>query len=78
MLILHAFSWQLCTSLREDFYRSSAKHKNADVCPSYNNTREVKQRCYPTKESFTVTDTLAAVKLHGLFDHTIFTLSTNP
>jgi len=69
--MLNAFSWQLSTSLCEDFYWSSAKQKNADACPSYSNTREVKQRCYTTKESFTVTDTLAAVKLRGLFDHTI-------
>jgi hypothetical protein len=71
VLILNAFSWQLSTSLCEDFYRSSAKQKNADVCPNYNNTREAKQRSFPTKESFTVTDTPAAVKLHGPFDHTI-------
>jgi hypothetical protein len=31
----------------------------------------VKQRCYPTEESFTVTDTLAEVKLQDLLDHTI-------
>ena len=28
--------------------RSSAKQKNADIYPSYNNIRKVKQRCYPT------------------------------
>jgi hypothetical protein len=51
--------------------RSSAKQKNADIYPSYNNIREAKQRCYPSKESFTVTDTLAEVKLQDLLDHTI-------
>jgi len=45
--------------------------RTLSVCPSYNNTREGKQRSFPTKESFTVTDTPAAVKLHGLFYHTI-------
>ena len=71
MFILNGFSWQLSTSLCEDFYRSSAKQKKADVCLGYNNTREAKQRSLPTKKSFTVTVTPATVKLHGLFDHTI-------
>jgi hypothetical protein len=51
--------------------RSSTKQKNADIYPSYNNIREVKQCCYCSKESFTVTDTLAEVKLQDLLDHTI-------
>jgi hypothetical protein len=44
---------------------------NADVYPSYSNIRAVKQCCYPSKELFTVTDTLAEVKLWDLLDHTI-------
>jgi hypothetical protein len=44
---------------------------NADIYPSYNNIREANQLCYPSKESFTVTDTLAEVKLQDLLDHTI-------
>ena len=42
--------------------RSSAKQKNADISPSYNNVREAKQCCYSTKGSFTVTDALTEVK----------------
>jgi hypothetical protein len=51
--------------------RSSAKQKNADIYPSYNNIREAKQLCYRSKESFTVIDTLAEVKLQDLLNHTI-------
>ena len=47
--------------------RSSAKQKNADIYPSYNNFIEAKQCCYPTKESFTV----AEAKLQDLLGHTI-------
>lgn len=47
--------------------RSSAEQKNADIRPSYNNFREAKQCCYPTKESFTV----AEAKLQNLFGHTV-------
>jgi len=39
--------------------------------PVNNNNREAKKRCYPSNKSFTVTDTLAAVELHYLLDHTI-------
>ena len=53
---------------------SSAKQKNADIYPSCNNIREAKRRCYRSKESFTVTDTLAEVKLQDLHDHTIIRL----
>jgi hypothetical protein len=51
--------------------RPSAKQKNADIYPSCNNIEKVKQHCYPTEESFTVTDTLAEVKLQDILDHTI-------
>jgi hypothetical protein len=46
---------------------SSAKQKNVDIYTSYNNIRKAKQRCYPTKDSFIVTDTLAEVKLQDPF-----------
>ena len=43
----------------------------SDIYPSYNNIRKAKQRCYPAEKSFTVTDTLAELKLQDLLDHTI-------
>jgi hypothetical protein len=49
--------------------RSNVK-QNADIYPSYYIT-EVKQHCYPNKQSFRVTDTPAAVYLQDLVDHTI-------
>jgi hypothetical protein len=46
---------------------SSAKQQKPNTCPSHNNITEAKQRCYSSKESFTVTE----VKLQDHLDHTV-------
>ncbi|XP_050301756.1 uncharacterized protein LOC126739959 [Anthonomus grandis grandis] len=44
---------------------------NPSMYPCYSKIQEVKKECYPDKESITVTETLADIKLQNLMDHTV-------
>ena len=48
--------------------RSSAKRKNADIYPPYNEVREAKRKCYP--DNISITEDSAKVPLQNLLDHT--------
>lgn len=50
---------------------------NTSVYPCYSKIQEVKKECYPDKESITVTETLAEIKLQSLMDHTVSRLLTD-
>ncbi|XP_050298635.1 uncharacterized protein LOC126737681 [Anthonomus grandis grandis] len=50
---------------------------NPSMYPCYSKIQEVKKECYPDKESITVTETLADIKLQNLMDHTISRLLTD-
>lgn len=41
------------------------------VYPCYTKLQEAKKDCYPDKESFHVTETVAEIKLQKLMDHTV-------
>ena len=49
--------------------RSGAKHRNANIYPSYDKIIEAKRRCYPSNPL--VTEKSAEVPLQSLLDHTI-------
>ncbi|XP_050309049.1 uncharacterized protein LOC126745321 [Anthonomus grandis grandis] len=50
---------------------------NPSMYPCYSKIQEVKKECYPDKESITVTETLADIKLQNLMDHTVSRLLTD-
>lgn len=50
--------------------RAGAKAHNADIYPAYNVIKQAKGACYPDKESLSVSETVAEVKLQSLVDHT--------
>lgn len=50
--------------------RKDAQKRNADIYPSYHKVLEAKGRCYPPKEEFIITETLAEIRLQALLDHT--------
>lgn len=52
--------------------RLNAKENKSDIYPAYNLIREAKTRCYPPKEAFTITESLAEIYLQELLDHTVF------
>lgn len=54
--------------------RDEAKMRGVNIYPPYNKIREAKQKCYPDKESVTITDTSAEIKLQALVDHTTMRL----
>jgi len=43
--------------------RLNAKENNSDIYLPYNLIREAKTRCYPSKEAFKITETLAEIYL---------------
>lgn len=53
----------------------SAKERNANIYPAYNNILEVKKECYPISNFLTITETLCEVKLQPLLDLTLQRLS---
>jgi len=52
--------------------RLNAKENNSDIYPLYNFIREAKTQCYPPKEAFKITESLAEIYLQELLDHTVF------
>lgn len=51
--------------------RKGSKDRNSDIYPSYHIIRGKKIECYPPKDDFTITETLAEIKLQSLLDHTV-------
>lgn len=66
LLSLKLSKWQYIT-LRESSIREGA----ADIYPSYYKVQQAKLVCYPPKEAFTFTDTMAKVSLQALLDITV-------
>lgn len=60
------------TKRQYQLIRLNAKGNDSDMYPPYNLIREAKTRCYPPKEAFKITESLAKIDLQKLLDHTVF------
>ncbi|KAK4878140.1 hypothetical protein RN001_010646 [Aquatica leii] len=60
-----------CTKNSYMLMQSGAKLRNANIYPSYDTLKIAKQSCYSNKDSITITDMSAEVRLQILVDHTV-------
>jgi hypothetical protein len=60
------------TKYQYQLIRLNVKENDSDIYPPYKLMREAKTRCYPPKEAFKITESLAKMYLQELLDHTAF------
>lgn len=51
--------------------RKGAKARNVDLYPSYHKVVDAKIKCYPDKQSISITETNMEIKLQALLNHTV-------
>ena len=54
--------------------RNNAKSKKSNLYPPYNDVREAKERCLPSRESWAATDYSAGINFQALVDHIVLRL----
>ena len=54
--------------------RNNAKSKKSNLYPPYNDVREAKERCLPSRESWAAADYFAGINFQALVDHTVLRL----
>ncbi|XP_026828955.1 uncharacterized protein LOC109611090 [Ooceraea biroi] len=51
--------------------RLASKSSGTDIWPSYNNVRDIKAQCRPSKEAITICENVAEVSVQALLNHTV-------